>query len=230
MRFRNFGQMLMNETGTENPGTGSANNDAMKAELDKYKKEIQAMKSQLGRITQSNPKKDQSSLYEKNQAKRAVDNESQNNSSELEKALSFTLKANDFYSSNKDLIPSDVAEMIEMASKENYDSAITKASAIKSGIIESFFSVEANMGLLTASQKKELEDFRKLTKNGREGKASKVYEFVLEPALEIVKRVKKAEELSKSRNGFSSNNSVTEDYKQRLLNGARKRHLNTKGD
>ena len=111
MRFRNFGQMLMNETGTENPGTGSANNDAMKAELDKYKKEIQAMKSQLGRITQSNPKKDQSSLYEKNQAKRAVDNESQNNSSELEKALSFTLKANDFYSSNKDLIPSDVAEM-----------------------------------------------------------------------------------------------------------------------
>lgn len=219
--------MLMNTEGGE-AGSGGAS-DAMKAELDKAKKEIQAMKSQLGRMNQGKENKNES-LYEKNQARRVVDKETQSNSSELEKALSFTLKANDFYSSNKDLIPSDVAEMIEMASKENYDSAITKASAIKSGIIESFFSVESNLGLLTTSQKKELEDFRKLTKNGRESKASKVYEFVLEPALEIVKRVKKAEELAKSRNGFSSSNSVTDDYKQRLINGAKKRHLNNKGD
>lgn len=149
----------------------------------------------------------------------------------IEGALKFNLGVQDFVKSNADLLPSEIQDILKTAEKESYDSAIEKSSAIKSSFIQSFFEIEANREALTAAQKVQLDDFLKLTKTGKESKASAIYENIFEPALETLRKVKKAEELGKSRSGLASGNAVMDGYKNRLVSGAKKTHLgvNEKG-
>lgn len=135
----------------------------------------------------------------------------------IEKALSFNMSVEKFVKDNTDVLPSEIPELLKAAEKEKYDSAAEKASAIRSAFVQSFFAVQAHVDLLTASQKTTLDDYLKLTKNGKEQKASEVYENLFEPALETLKKVKKAEELGKARSGFASSSKVEDGYKQRLM-------------
>ncbi len=147
----------------------------------------------------------------------------------LEGALKFNLSLGDFMKSNGDLMPSEIQEILKTAEKEKYDSAIEKASAIKRAFVESFFAVAENVELLTTAQKAALDDYSKLTKNGKEAKAEVIFENLFEPALETLKKVKKAEELGKARSGFASGSKVEDQYKARLQAGSRKTYLGEKG-
>jgi hypothetical protein len=221
--------------------------EAMKAENEKIKKEAQKLKSDLGRLKKSSPgtqggkekeggkgKEETNSndddLYSK--AKKESENQSKgaNDTKKIEGALKFNLGLGDFVKNNKDILPADVDGILKVAEKENYDTALAKANAIKVGIVNSFFSVQANSELLTPAQKVQLEDFQKLTKNGKEERAEHIFENIFEPALETFKKLKKAEELGKARQGFSSGSGVENDYKERLMKMARKTHLREKGE
>lgn len=147
----------------------------------------------------------------------------------LEGALKFNLSVADFVKSHKDLLPTEVEDVLKQADKETYDSAIEKANAIKSAMIKTFFSVQAHLDLLTASHKVKVDDYFKLSKNGREEKAASIYEDVFEPALETLKKVKKAEELGRSGNGLSGGSKHENAYKDKLINVSRKTHLGEKG-
>ena len=68
----------------------------------------------------------------------------------------------------------------------------------------------------------------KLTKNGKEEKAAHVYDNIFEPTIALVKRIKKAEEVGKSRSGFASSTKAEDAYKEKLVNLNQKAHLGEK--
>jgi len=147
----------------------------------------------------------------------------------IENALKFNLSINDFVKNNEDLLPSEIPEILKAADKEKYDSAIERANIVKSNLIQAFFSVQSNLDLLTANQKTQLDDYLKLTKNGKEQKAEFIYENIFEPAIETLRKIKKAEEVGKANAGFSSGSKAENAYKEKLMAISRKTHLGEKG-
>jgi hypothetical protein len=152
----------------------------------------------------------------------------QGDSKALESALTFNLTANEFIKSNETILPKDISDIFKVAATEKYDSAIDRANATKAAIIQSFFSQQSNVELLTESQKISLADYLKLTKNGKEEKARELYDNLLEPALGTLKRVKKAEELSKSNSGFGLSTDADQAYKEKLMKIAEKKFFKGK--
>lgn len=144
---------------------------------------------------------------------------------QLENALKFNLEVESFVKANKSLLPAEVEKIIEVANRETYDSAVDKTNSIKVGLMTSFFNQQANLDVLTPSQRAQVEDFQKLSKKGKEMKAAALYENVFEPALEVFKRIKKAEEVVKARSGIVSGSSTEDAYKQKMINFSRKAYL-----
>lgn len=151
-------------------------------------------------------------------------------SKQVEQALAFNMAVDKFVEDHKDLLPGEVPELLKAANKETYDTAADKAKAIKSAVVQSFFAVKENYEALITSQKSKLDDFLKLTKTGKESKADEIYENVFEPALDTMKRLKKAEEVGKANRGFASGGKAEDEYKNRLVERSKKTYLrSTKG-
>lgn len=147
---------------------------------------------------------------------------------EIERALGFNMRVHTFVKENKDLLPATIAAIVTQADKETYDNATAKASAVKSAIIQEYFAVQSNLDQITPAQKIQLDDYLKLTKTGKEQRAADIYENIFEPALETVRRVKKAEEVGRSRTGFGVSTESSTAYKDKLVAIARKTHLGEK--
>lgn len=143
----------------------------------------------------------------------------------IESALTFNLGVDDFTKKNADLLPKDISELVKQAHKETYDSAIAKASALQAAIIQSYFSIQDNLNALTKSQREMLDDYLKKTKTGKEEQASNIYENIFEPALETMRKVKKAEELGRSRSGLAASSDSDKAYNDKLVRLSREAHL-----
>lgn len=165
------------------------------------------------------------SLADKARKQREDDERRQGDSKNMERALQFNMSGKDWLKTNASLLPQNIAGIFEQAEKENYGSAVEKASAIKVGVIQEFFAQQSNLDLLTPGLKTQLEDFLKLTKTVKHERASQIFDTVFEPAFEMLKRVKRAEQLGK---GHSAPTDVDAAYKDRMLKGARKHFLGEK--
>lgn len=143
----------------------------------------------------------------------------------IETALAFTMGLDAFVSKNADLLPSEIGEIVKVANAETYDSASSKANAVKRSVIETYFSVQANREALTEFQKRDLDDYMKLTKTGREEKATSIYSNIFEPTLEMNRRLKKADEVRRGQSGVQTSTGTEAQYHQRLIAGSRKRYL-----
>lgn len=205
---------------------------AMQAENAKLKTDLEAAKKPPVKTDppKADPKEDPNNpdLLAKSKEKKEADDELLLKTKKIESALSFNIKLKDFAELNKEILPSEIENILATAEKENYDSATTKANAIKSAVIQSFFSIQDNLNILTESQKKNLDDYLKLTKNGKEEKADFIYENLFEPALETLKRVKKAEEVGKAKAGLGVSNKAEDVYKAKLIEGSQKQYLGEK--
>lgn len=184
---------------------------ALREELDQLRKE----KSQWS--SQNTTLNDKVKMDQEERLKRDSDSKS------LESALTFNLTSADFLKANDSVLPKEISEIFQMASKEKYENAIQKASATKAAIIQSFFSQQSNVDFLTDSQKLSLADYLKLTKNGKEEKAREIYDNLFEPSLAALKRVKKAEEIFKSKQGFGLSTNSDQSYKDKLSKMAEKK-------
>jgi hypothetical protein len=142
---------------------------------------------------------------------RDADDKSKNNTKAIEAALRFSMGAELWLKNNASLLPKNISDIFAQAEKEKYD--------------DPFFEVQSNMDLLTAGQKSLLEDYLKLTKNGKQEKAREVYDTIFEPSFEMLRRVKKAEALSK---GHGSATEGEDAYKNRLIELSRKHYLGEK--
>lgn len=194
--------------------------DDWKAKFEALQKENEALKSKGGSGG------DDPDLHARN--KRAQDEAARAKANEkaMEGALKFTLQSESFLKDNAALLPKDVEDLFKLADKEAYDSPIEKANDVKSGIVQAYFKVQANHDLLTASQKAALADWQKLTKNGRNEEAAKVYEQIFEPTFEQAKRLKKADEVQRARNGFADDTDGA--YKKRLMELSKQHYLGEK--
>jgi hypothetical protein len=194
--------------------------------------DVQALKDRLAALEKEKQewslKKDQDlSLNEKVKREREDQDRKASEASQLESALKFNLTSADFLKANESILPKEVGDIFKAADQEKYDSAVHKANATKAAIVQSFFSQQANTDLLTESQKVTLSDYLKLTKNAKEFKAREIYENLFEPALASLKRVKKAEELSRSTHGFR-NSLGDSQYRERLMKSAKHHYLGEK--
>lgn len=165
-------------------------------------------------------------LFDKSKHIQAEKDKSSNDSKRLEAAVRFTMSAKNWVKENESLLPKDVAGILDAAEKETYDSTIQKDSAVKSGIIQAFFNVQENLDLLTTTQKSTIEEFLKLSKNGKEEKAQAIYDSIFEPTFEMKKRVSKAQQLNRA--GERSSNDAEEAYKQKLMNGSKQHYMGVK--
>ncbi len=157
-------------------------------------------------------------------AKKTKENEAKDASKtkQLEAALKFQLGAAEWLKTNQALLPKDIGDIFKAAEKENYQDAIERDQAIKAGIIQSFFGVQANHDLLTPALKTQLDDYLKLTKNGKQDKALQIFDTVFEPAFEMLRQVTRAKALSK---GYGNPSDTEDAYKQKMIDLSRKHYL-----
>ncbi len=148
----------------------------------------------------------------------------------LEAALSFNLLSDKFKEEHKSILPKDMTEIFAQAEKEKYDSPIDKANDTKSALIQSFFKIQANIDFLTPNQKSDIDDYLKLSKAGKSEKADEVYRNVFEPALSLLKQIKKVEELAKLRNGHSSPDDTDKMLTNKLIAASKSHHLGEKSN
>lgn len=177
--------------------------------------------------TENNPA-DDPDLAQKAEKDRLAKEKQASDQKAIEAALKFSLGAKDWLKSNESLLPKSVASIFEQAENEKYASAIEKDGSIKSALIQEFFKVQANLDLLTDSQKSALDEFLSLTKNAKQEQAQKVYAVIFEPTFEMLKRIKKAEQLRQD--GHSTATDSDEKYKDRMVMLSRKHYLGEKAN
>ncbi len=182
------------------------------ADLKAANADLQKKLADLAKPPPPNP--DDPSLIDKARKQKEELDKKNSDSKALEKALMFSMKSEEFLKTNASLLPKDVTDIFKLAEKENYSNAIEKDSAIKAGVIQSFFSVQANLDLLTPTLKTSLDEYLKLTKDGKQEKAQAVYDSLFEPSFERLKAVKKAEALGK---GFGGHDDAETAYKNKMI-------------
>jgi hypothetical protein len=143
----------------------------------------------------------------------------------LEGAINFNVASKDFLKSNASLLPKTIEGLFLQAEKENYGNSIEKANAIKVGIVSEFFAVQANHDLLTASQKIQLDEFVKLTKNGKQDRVESIYSMIFEPTLETLRKIEKAKQIHQNGNDQSD---AEKQLADRMMKLSKKHYLGEK--
>lgn len=231
-RFQQFDRRFVAQFNTppgdagdgEKGGTGGADAATTIAAL---QAENAALKAASSKASPKAGEEGDDDLAQKARIKREISDKDNARTKNIENALKFSLKSGEFLKQNESLLPKEAADIFAQAEKENFADAIEKDCAIKSCLIQSFFSVQANVDLLTTSQKSTLDDYLKLTKNGKQEKAQQFYDVVFEPAFEMLKRIKRAEALSK---GFGGNSDAETAYRDRMIKLSKKHYLGEKAD
>lgn len=215
--------------GTPPPEPPSKNNAPTADEIRAIREENERLKAEneglKNKKKDPEPDSDDDDLRKKAKHQEQTAEDKARETKQIEEALQFNLGVDDFVKKNSDLLPKAVANIVALAHKEKYDSAISKAAAIKASVIQEYFAVQDNVDALTKNQKQTLDDYLKLTKTGKEDKAADIYANIFEPALETIRKIKKAEELGRSSAGFSSGTDADEKYKQMLMKRSREKYL-----
>lgn len=191
--------------------------------------DVQALRDELAALKKEKAdwaSKDMS-LNDKVKLERDARDKKDSSSKDLESALTFNLMSAEFLKENESVLHSEIKEIFAAAQKEKYESAIEKANATKAAVLQSFFSHQFNLELLTAKQQVSLADYLKLTKTAKEEKAKDLYENLFEPALQSLKRVKKQEELGRSKLGFKDG-SKDSQYRDKMMALSRQHYLGEK--
>jgi hypothetical protein len=165
------------------------------------------------------PKPEDDELHDKARKSREIDEKDAGRIKRIESAVAFNMKSSDFLKANASLLPADVEDIFKQADKETYTDQAEKADAIKAGVVQAFFRVQSNYDLLTSGQKAQLDEYLKLTKNGKQEKAQAVFDMIFEPAFEMLKRTKKAEALNKGHG-----DGTDESYRNRLHQSSMKHY------
>lgn len=205
-------------------------------ELDKYKaleggvkskdEELAKLKADLEKATKKgDPPPDDPSLGDKVRKEQEEKDKAAKREKALESAIGFAHASKDFIKANAGLLPKTIEGIFAKAETEKYDSAVDKANAIKVEIVKEFFSVQANMDLLTSTQKNEVEEFLKLTKNGKQDRIENMYAMIFEPTLETLRKVEKAKQVNLETKDQTDGEKA---YVDRMMNLSKKHYMGDK--
>lgn len=214
-------------------GGGKSEIDILKEENDRLKKEGDAQKTELEKFrAKPNPgssKTEEDDLRAKAQKEKEAEEEETGKTRRTEGAIKFNMAIPEFVKTNKDILPDEIAQILKTSANEKYDTEVERAAAVKAGIIQSFFSIAKNEEALTTSQREALKLYLGLTKKAKEERAADVYENIFEPAVETLKKIRKAEELAKGSSGQTAGSTSENQYKDRLVKASRQTYLGEKG-
>lgn len=229
-----FAEKAFADDGAQGSGGGSGNTqETTEQKLAAALKRQEELESELAQEKKKKDKKegggdDPDDILQKVRREKEDKDNKARETKDVERSIRFNLTIDDFVKSNKDFLPDEVAGILSQASKERYDNEFEKASALKSAILSSYFSVQANVDSLTPAHRKSIEDWKGLTKGDREKRSADIYENVFEPCIETFRRVKKAEEVQRSRSGLAKESVSGEAYKQKLMRVSQRAHLGIK--
>lgn len=170
-------------------------------------------------------KKDENDLADKARHEREAQEKAMKYEKSLERAINFNVSAKDFLKTNQSLLPKTVESIFAQAEKENYGSAVEKAKAIQVGVVSEFFAHQANHDLLTSSQKIQLDEFLRLTKNGKQERIDEIYSMIFEPTLESLKKIEKAKLVNSNDRQSTDQEKMLAD---RLMKLSKKHYLGDK--
>lgn len=227
--------VLLDKAGDPPPGGGTTPEEketARAKEMDDLKASNAALMKRLDALdkkkTDDPPPADDPDLKKKADDAAKAKLKQSSDTKSIEAALKFSLGAKDWLKDNATLLPKDIDGIFTAAESEKYDSAVEKDGAIKSAVIQKFFEVQSNLDLLTVSQKSALDEFLKLTKNAKQEQSQKMYEQIFEPTFEMLKRLKKAEQLR--HDGHTDPTNSDQKYKERMISLSRKHYLGEKAN
>lgn len=202
---------------------------AMKAENEKLKNDnaaaLKAHQDEIDKLKKPANKDDDPSLADKARLEREANEKKQKYERSLGGALKFNMGGQTFLKDNVGLLPKNIESIFSAAEKETYDSEVEKANAIKVGVVQEFFAIQANMDLLTGAQKVELDDFLKLTKNVKQERIESIYAMIFEPTLENLRRVEKAKQLNTGTKNQSDSEKTLAD---KMMKASKKHYLGDK--
>lgn len=195
---------------------------AMQAENAKLKEDLEKSKTPPPAPP---PPPDDPSLADKVRKEQEAKEAGAKREKSLEGAIGFVHASKDFVKSNKGLLPETIEGVFAQAEKEKYDSAIDKANAIKVEIVKEFFGVQSNFDLLTQTQKNQVDEFLKLTKNVKQDRIENIYAMVFEPTLETLRKVEKARQIQLDPKNQSDAEKMLTD---KMAKAAKKHYLGDK--
>ena len=177
---------------TTPPPSNEPDKDKIIAELTSRIEKLEGTKPP----TQTPPKEDDD-LAKKAEAERLEREKLKSQTNVMASAIKYNMTASKWLEDNEKLLPDTVKGIFEAAEKENYDTDVDKANAIKVGVVSEFFAVQDNMDKLTDAQKIELEQFKKLTKTDKEQRVGKLYDQIFEPTFNHIKALERAKSVAK---------------------------------
>ncbi len=198
---------------------------AMKAENEKLKADNEKLMKATPPPKKDDPPIEDPTLADKARLEREANDKKVRYERSLESALNFNIAGPNFLKDNVGLLPKTIESIFVAAEKEKYDSAVDKANAIKVGVVSEFFAVQANHDLLTGAQKIELDDFLKLTKNGKQERVENIYAMVFEPTLETLRKVEKARQLN---TGTKNQSDAEKQLADKMMKASKKHYLGDK--
>lgn len=232
MRFLNFimgSMLLMDEKNDDKGGGGGGGGTDSSKDIAALKEQNAALLARLDALEKGKDKdkdkNDDPSLADK--AKKERENQDAQAASQkaMESAINFNISSKDFVKNNGSLLPKTIESIFVQAEKQNYDSAIQKANAIKAAIISEVFIVKDWVEHLTGPQKIEVENFLKLTNNGKQERVENIYSMIFEPTLEMVRKIEKAKQLN---NGAKNQTDGEKALAERMMKLSKKHYLGEK--
>lgn len=237
--FGNKLKMLRDKAGEGNGGGGAAggaggNNKAEpNKEIEDLKKQNSDLLSRLEKLEgkqhapplDKTKTEDEKTLAEKARLAQEEKEKKSKETQDISSALKFTMSVVEWAKTNAALLPKTIDGILTQAGKEVYSNEMEKANAIKVDLVGEFFAIQANLDLLTESQKNQLAEFKKLTKTDKQERVASIFDNVFEPTFEMIKRMKKAEQVSK---GLGTQDDATAEHTKKMRGLSRKHYLGEK--
>lgn len=161
---------------------------------------------------EKDPEKEKGLLGE---AKKDVETKTnqENTQADIERALSFNMKIDEFVEKYKDILPQSTKSVVQIANGKTYSSAIAKADEIRKALIESYLEVQANIDCLPDGMKTKANAFKALTEDAKKVNSGQYWEIV-EVGAELQASKKRAEAINRA-NG--NNNGQENAFRARFL-------------
>lgn len=132
-------------------------------------------------------------------------------------AFKFNSLLGDFLKDNKDYLPENLADIINILQAKTYGSDVEKAQELKRAVIEQYIKNQANIDLLPDTLKAKAEKYAGFTTKEKLEQAPNFYDIV-ETGIHTAKNVKKAEAIQKG-GGLNDGDekTATKEYEEKML-------------
>lgn len=143
------------------------------------------------------------------------------NAEDLEKerfleAFKWNSTIKDYLKDNKEYLPENLEDIINILSAKTYANDIEKAQELKRAVVEQYIKSQENLDILPDSLKAKAEKYAGFTTKEKLDRALDYYDIV-ETGIHTAKNIKKAEAIEKSGGIPSAERDVIKEYEDKML-------------